>query len=222
MKAIRLHEYGAADTLRYEEVAPPTAGPGQVVVRVHAASYNPIDSKLASGYLHQFRPLTFPWIPGSDFAGIIAAVGKGVASLLPGQAVYGTCSGGGAYAEYVVAEAATPKPATLSFAEAASVPVVALTAWQGLRLGGHLQAGQTVLIHGGAGAVGGYAVQVAHQLGAHVIATAAGADRDFVRSLGADEVLDIPRDALRSGCERRGYGLRPGRRADAAPLLRRA
>lgn len=192
MKAIQLPAYGAADQLRYAEAPTPGAGPGQVLVRVHAASVNPIDSKLAAGYLRQFMPLTFPWVPGNDFAGTIEAVGAGVTALAPGQAVYGLSPSGGAYAEYVVAQAdaVAPKPATLSFAEAASVPVVALTAWQSLTRGGPLHAGQTVLIHGGAGAVGAYAVQFAHQLGARVIATAAAPDLDFVRALGADEVLD--------------------------------
>ena len=192
MKAIQLPSYGAADQLRYVEVPTPQVGPGQVLVRVRAASVNPVDSKLAAGYLRQFMPLTFPWIPGNDFAGTIEAVGAGVTSLAPGTEVYGLSPTGGAYAEYVVAqaEAVAPKPATLSFAEAAAVPVVALTAWQGLTQGGHLQAGQTVFIHGGAGAVGAYAVQFAQQLGARVIATAAAPDLDFVRSLGADEVLD--------------------------------
>lgn len=192
MKAIQLHSYGAADQLRYEEIPTPQAGPGQVLVRVRAASVNPMDSKSASGALRQQFPLTFPWTPGNDFAGAVAAVGAGVTTVKPGQDVYGTSSGGGAYAEYVVAQAdaVAPKPATLSFAEAAAVPVVALTAWQGLMQGGQLKAGQTVLIHGGAGAVGAYAVQFAHQLGAHVLATAAKEDLDFVRSLGADEVID--------------------------------
>lgn len=192
MKALQLHGYGSADDLRYEEVPTPQAGPGQVLVRVRAAAVNPLDAKLASGAMRQFMPLAFPWIPGMDFAGTVEAVGAGVTTLPPGTAVYGTSSAGGAYAEYLVAqaEAVAPKPASRSFAEAASVPVAALTAWQGLMQAGQLQAGQTVLIHGGAGAVGAYAVQFAHQLGARVIATAAGNDLDFVRSLGADEVID--------------------------------
>jgi len=192
MEAIQLPHYGAADQLRYEKIPTPQAGPGQVLVRVHAAAVNPLDSKIASGAMQQLFPLTFPWTPGNDFAGTVEAVGAGVTTVKPGQEVYGTSAAGGAYAEYFVAAAAAvaPKPTTLSFAEAASVPVAALTAWQGLMQSGQLQAGQTVLIHGGAGAVGAYAVQFAHQLGAHVIATAAAEDLDFVRSLGADEVID--------------------------------
>ena len=197
MKAIQLQDYGF-DQLRYADVPTPTAGPGQVLVRVRAASINQIDAGKASGAMRQFFPLTFPWIPGGDFAGTVAAVGAGVTGLAPGTDVYGTGpaggdepSYGGAYAEYIVVPATTlaPKPASLSFAEAAAVPIAALTAWQALQAA-HLRAGQTVLIHGGAGGVGAYAVQLAHQLGVKVIATAAGADLDFVRSLGAGQVID--------------------------------
>ncbi len=192
MKALQLHGYGSGDNLMHEEIPTPQAGPGQVLVRVRAAAVNPLDAKLASGAMRQFMPLAFPWIPGMDFAGTVEAAGAGVTTLPPGTAVYGTNPAGGAYAEYLVAQAdaVALKPASRSFEEAASVPVAALTAWQGLMRAGQLQAGQTVLIHGGAGAVGAYAVQFAHQLGARVIATAAAKDLDFVRSLGADEALD--------------------------------
>ncbi|WP_375419218.1 NADP-dependent oxidoreductase, partial [uncultured Hymenobacter sp.] len=197
MKAIQLHGYGF-DQLRYEDIPTPQAGPGQVVVRVRAASVNQIDAGRASGALRQLLPLTFPWTPGGDFAGTVEAVGAGVTSHLPGAEVYGTGAAGGdepayggAYAEYIVVPATTlaAKPQSLSFLEAGAVPIVALTAWQGLQAA-HLQAGQTVLIHGGAGAVGAFAVQFAHQQGAKVIATAAAEDLDFVRALGANEVID--------------------------------
>jgi len=201
MKAIQLHEYGF-DQLRYEDVPTPQAGPGQVLVRIHAASVNQIDAGKASGAVRQLFPLTFPWIPGGDFAGTVETVGAGVDGALgfaPGTAVYGTCAAGGneptyggAYAEYlaVPAIAIAVKPGNLSFVEAAAAPIAALTAWQGLRAS-HLQAGQTVLIHGGAGAVGAFAVQLAHHLGARVIATAAAPDLDFVRALGAAQVIDF-------------------------------
>ena len=198
MKAIQLHGYGF-DQLRYEEVPTPQVGPGQVLVRVRAASVNQIDAGKASGAVRQFFPLTFPWTPGGDFTGTVEAVGAGVSQVQPGHDVYGTCPAGGdaptyggAYAEYIVVPAATlaAKPAALSFAEAAAVPIAALTAWQGLFRGGQLQAGQTVLIHGAAGGVGAFAVQFAHQHGAKVMATAAAEDLNFVRSLGADEVID--------------------------------
>ena len=198
MKAIQLHAYGL-DQLRYEDVPAPQAGPGQVLVRVRAASINQLDPGKASGAMRQVFPLTFPWTPGGDFAGTVAALGAGVTTVELGTEVYGTVAvggndpaWGGAYAEYIVvpAEVLAKKPATLSFVEAASVPVAALTAWQGLTRGGQLQAGQVVLIHGGAGAVGAYAVQFARQVGAKIIATAAAVDLEFVRSLGASEVID--------------------------------
>ncbi len=191
MKAIRLHAYGL-DQVRYEEVAVPQAEAGQVLVRVRAASINPIDVKKTYGTTKRNFPLQFPWIPGADFAGTVAAVGEGVSSVQPGSDVFGHTSADGSVAEYLVVLAAVValKPAAFSFTEAAAVPVAALTAWQGLTRGGHLQAGQTVLNHGAAGGVGAYAVQFAHQLGARVIATAAPEKLDFVRSLGADEVID--------------------------------
>ncbi len=198
MKAIVLHDYGF-EHLRYEDAPTPQAGLGEVLVRLHAASVNQIDAGKASGAVRQFMPLTFPWIPGGDFAGTVEAVGAGVTTFQPGAEVYGTVAAGGnspawggAYAQYIAVPAATiaVKPASLSFAEAAAVPVAALTAWQAVRQVAQLQASQTVLIHGGAGAVGAFAVQFAHQLGAWIIATAAAEDLDFVRSLGADEVLD--------------------------------
>ena len=197
MKAIQLHDYGF-DQLRYEDIPTPSAGPGQVLVRVRAASVNQLDAGKASGAMRQLFPLNFPWTPGGDFAGTVEAVGAGVTTVRPGTDVYGTCAVGGndpafggAYAEYIVVPATVlaEKPRALSFVEAAAVPIAALTAWQGLRAG-QLRAGQTVLIHGAAGAVGAYAVQFAHQLGAKVIATAAGEDLDFVRSLGAEQVID--------------------------------
>jgi len=198
MKAIQLRDYGF-EHLRYEDAPTPTAGPGEVLVRIAAASVNQIDAGKASGAVRQVFPLTFPWIPGGDFAGTVEAVGAGVTELTPGAEVYGSIQAGGsspawggAYAEYIAVapQGLATKPATLSFAEAAAVPVAALTAWQALTQVAELQAGQTVLIHGGAGAVGAFAVQFAHQLGARVIATAAAEDLDFVRTLGADEVLD--------------------------------
>lgn len=198
MKAIQLHDYGF-DQLRYEDVPTPQAGPGQLLVRIHAASVNQIDAGKASGAVRQMFPLTFPWIPGGDFAGTVEAVGAGVTGFAPGTAVYGTCAAGGsepayggAYAEYlaVPAAAVAMKPDNLSFVEAAAAPIAALTAWQGLRAG-QLRTGQTVLIHGGAGAVGALAVQLARHLGARVIATAAAPDLDFVRALGAAQVIDF-------------------------------
>ncbi|MCD7898348.1 MAG: NADP-dependent oxidoreductase [Bacteroides sp.] len=136
-------------------------------------------------------PLQLPWIPGHDFAGIVEKTGKNVSSFMKGDKVYGNCQGG-SYAEFLAAEPEKTvyMPVHLSYIEAASVPHVAETAWQALYTHGKLQKGQTVLIHGAAGAVGAYAVQFAHLSGANVLATAAANDIQYVKSLGADKVID--------------------------------
>jgi NADPH:quinone reductase-like Zn-dependent oxidoreductase len=192
MKAIRIHEYGGPEQLRYEDAPISEAGSGQVLVRVHAASVNPIDYKLASGAMRAVWPIILPWIPGADFSGVVEAVGLGVTSVKRGDAVYGENQGGGAYAQFIATPSTTiaPKPETLSHVEAASVPSTALTAWQALFDHGQLQRGQTVLIHGAAGGVGSVAVQLAHWKAARVLATASAANADYLRSLGADEVID--------------------------------
>jgi len=160
-------------------------------VKVHAAGVNPVDWKIRAGYLKQFMPLKLPFIPGNDLAGTVEALGPGATGFAPGQAVYGNVMGG-TYAEYVVlpADKLVSKPETLSFEQAAAVPVGALTARYALIDLADVQAGQTVLIHGGAGGVGLFAVQMARAMGAHVIATASAGNLDFVRSLGAETVID--------------------------------
>ena len=182
MKSIRVHTYGGPEQLQYEDVPPPQPAAGQVLVRVHAASVNPFDFKLASGAFAKFVPMTLPYTPGGDFAGVIEATG---------EAVYGNCPFG-AYAQFVAVSSQTiaPKPAKVSHVEAASVPVAAQTAWQGLFDHGQLQRGQTVLIHAAAGGVGTFAVQLAHWKGARVLATASAANTDYLKSLGADQVID--------------------------------
>jgi NADPH:quinone reductase-like Zn-dependent oxidoreductase len=200
MKAIRIHDYGGPEQLRYEDAPDPRAGGGQVIVRVHAASVNPIDYKLASGAMKQFMPLTLPWIPGGDFSGVVETVGAGVTGVKQGDEVYGDTPGGGSYAEYSAASAGAvaPKPAKLSHTEAASVPLAGQTAWQGLFDHGQLRPGQTVLVHAAAGGVGTFAVQLAHWKGARVLATASADHADYVRSLGADEVIDYRRTPFES------------------------
>jgi NADPH:quinone reductase-like Zn-dependent oxidoreductase len=190
MQVIRFHEYGPADVLRLEEAPRPEPGEGEVLVRVKAAGVNPIDWKYRAGYLQQFMPLELPHIPGFDLAGTVEALGAGVTELAPGDDVFGR--GAATYAEYALAPATTlaRKPANVSFDQASTLPVGGVTAWAGLFEAAGLEAGQRVLVHGGAGGVGSYVVQLAHWKGAHVIATASAANADFVRSLGADEVLD--------------------------------
>lgn len=190
MRAVRFHEYGPPTALVVDEVERPQAGKGQVLVRVHAAGVNPVDWKFRKGLLKDYMPLDLPHTGGLDLSGVVEEVGPEVAGFQKGQAVFGR--GTGAYAEYALVDAATLalKPDVLSFEEAATIPVGAATAWAALFEGANIQAGQRVLIQGAAGGVGLWAVQLAHWKGAHVIATTSTDNVDFVRSLGADEVID--------------------------------
>jgi NADPH:quinone reductase-like Zn-dependent oxidoreductase len=189
MQAIQAADYGGPEVLKIGEAPRPEPKPNEVLIRVKAAGVNPADWKYRSGIYKQFVPLTFPWTPGLDGAGVIEGVGSEVTTLKPGQAVYGIIDKPSA--QYAVAPEGnlTLKPSTLSYDEAATVPVGALTAWGAIEAI-KLEAGQKVLIHGGAGGVGLFAVQLAHWKGAHVIATTSTANVDFVHSLGADEVID--------------------------------
>jgi NADPH:quinone reductase-like Zn-dependent oxidoreductase len=189
--AIRIHDYGDANQLKLEQIPQPEPQEGEVLVRVYAAGVNPVDWKIRAGWMKSFRPSTFPYVPGADLAGVVEKVGSGVTSFQPGQQVFGRSSQG-SYTEYGIAPANTLalKPKSLSFDEAATIPVGATTAWQGLFDHGNLQSGQRVLILGGAGGVGLFAVQFAHWKGAHVISTASTRNVDFVRSLGAETVID--------------------------------
>ncbi len=188
IKAIQVHSHGGAEQLKFEEVAQPEPQEGQVLVRVHAAGVNPADWKVREG---MFGQMTFPYVPGADLAGVVEKVGPIVTTFQPGQEVFGR-SVGGSYTEYALAPASALalKPEKLSFDEAATIPVGATTAWQALFDHGKLQPGQRVLILGGAGGVGLFAVQFARWKGAQVISTASTSNVDFVRSLGAETVID--------------------------------
>lgn len=190
MKAIVLTHYGASPA--WQEVPAPQPAAGEVLVAVQAAAVNHVDYEKASGAMKQVFPLTFPWTPGYDFAGVIAAVGAGVDGFAVGDEVYGTSTRDGAYADFIRIPSGqiALKPRSLSFVEAASVPVSAETAWQVLFAHAKVSAGQTVLIHGGAGAVGTYAVQLAHQAGARVLVTASAGAKKGLTKLGADVVID--------------------------------
>jgi NADPH:quinone reductase-like Zn-dependent oxidoreductase len=194
IKAIQVHDYGEVDQLKLETIPQPLPREGEMLVRLHAAGVNPVDWKIRSSWMKSFRPMTFPYVPGADLAGVVAEVGSGVTAWRPGQEVFGRGSQG-TYAQYALAPAHTlaPKPALLSFEEAATLPVGATTAWQALFDHGNLQSGQRVLIVGGAGGVGLYAVQFARWKGAHVIATTSSSNVDFVSSLGAETVIDYTR-----------------------------
>ncbi|MBQ0822610.1 NADP-dependent oxidoreductase [Microvirga sp. HBU67558] len=193
MMAWRVHEFGSPEAMQFEQVPVPSPGPGEVLVKVHAAGVGPWDGWIRSG--NSALPQPLPLTLGSDLSGVIQAIGPDVSGLSVGDEVYGVTNQRfiGAYAEYAVASAAmiARKPASIDDLEAASVPVIAVTAWQGLFDQAQLKAGQTVLIHGAAGNVGAYAVQFAHRAGLRTIATAAADDHAFVRELGADMLVDF-------------------------------
>lgn len=193
MMAWRIHEFGPPSVMRLEEIPRPTPGPAEVLVKVEAAGVGPWDGWIRSGKSALPQPL--PLTLGSDLAGVIVEVGSDASRLRVGEHVYGVTNPQfvGAYAEYAVASAAmvSLKPTRLSYIEAASVPVIAVTAWQSLFDEAQLEPGQRVVIHGAAGNVGAYAVQLAHRAGIRTFATALGADVPFLRELGAETVIDF-------------------------------
>lgn len=192
MKAIVLQDYGIPAILHELEIVKPQINETQVLVEMYATSINPGDYILRSGASKNMIPVEFPFILGLDAAGVVKEIGEKVTQVKPGDRVMGLVTASGAYADYVAMEenALAIIPATLSFNEAAALPVIALTAWQSLFQYGKLEAGQRILIHAGAGGVGHIAVQLAKQKGAYVIATARADNHEFVRKLGADEVID--------------------------------
>src|SRR3954467_1995856 len=205
MRAIVRDEYGV-DGLSLEDVAQPELTDDAVLVHVCAASVNPVDWYDVTGTPLIARPMTGLRGPksrfsGRDFAGTVEAVGKDVTDLQPGDDVFGGKGGGGSFAEYICAQdGVARKPASLTFEEAAAVPLAALTALQGLRDHGQLQPGQSVLVNGASGGVGTFAVQIAKVLGAEVTAVCSTRNVERARSLGADEVIDYTRaDFTRSG-----------------------
>ena len=193
MKALRIHEYGGP--LQFDEIEPPTAAKGQVVVRNLATSFNPIDPGRASGVMRQAFPLELPWIPGGDVSGTVESIGEGVTDFKPGDEVFGYSMTGSAYAEFVAIDAASIalRPPTVTVEQGAAVAVVGQTAIQSLELA-KVASGSTVLIQGGAGGVGSLAIQIAHKAGAHVITTAQSRQRDTLLQLGADRVIDHKRE----------------------------
>lgn len=194
MKAIVVHAYGGPEVLKYEDVPRPEPKENQMLVRVIAAAVNPVDAMVFSGkYPEYFHP-KFPLIPGYDIAGVVEKTGAKISKFKTGDPVYAFIglNNGGAYAEYAVAteEEASPKPKSLTYEQAAAVPLVAMTAWQALIDTAKLSAGQTVLIHGGSGGVGSFAIQIAKARGAKVLATASTPNQDLLKQLGADVAID--------------------------------
>src|SRR5438552_2156804 len=192
MKAVVAHEYGAPEVLKFEDVSRPEPKENEALVRVIASGVNPADPLTLSGkYAREFGT-HLPLIPGYDIAGIVEKTGIKVTKLKAGDAIYGYPTFGGGWAEYVTVTEGevAAKPASLSFTEAAAVPMGALTAWQALVDVAQLQPGQTILIHGGSGGVGSFAVQIAKARGARIIATASTANQDLLKQLGADVAID--------------------------------
>ena len=194
MKAVRYHSYGGSDVLVYEDADRPVAGAGQVVVKVAGAAFNPVDAAIRAGFLQQVFPVAFPHVPNFDVAGVITEVGEGVSGWSAGAAVVAflPMTAPGAAAEYVAApaEVLAAAPRTVELADAAALPSAGLTAWQALFEHAEVKAGQSVLINGAGGAVGGYAVQLAKQAGATVTATAGARSIDRIRSYRGDQIVD--------------------------------
>lgn len=195
MKTLRIHDYGKP--LQLEEAPMPAPGPGQVLVENHFTSMNGVDPGRAGGFLRQVFQLEFPWIPGGDVAGRVAAVGKGVTAFKAGDEVFGYTRAGGAYAEFTVVEAASlaHRPATITAEQAAAIALVGQTATQMLELA-KVSKGKTLLIMGAAGGVGSLAVQLARRLGVHVIAAARQSQAAGLKQLGAERVIEYMRQPL--------------------------
>jgi NADPH:quinone reductase-like Zn-dependent oxidoreductase len=205
MKAAFIEQYGGPEVLKYGDLPDPVAAPGMVVIDVVAASVNGADWKVRVG---QYKQSKFPFALGRDFSGVISAVGEGVTDLKVGDEVFGVCEAGqeGAYAEKIAVKAAivAKKPAGLSHVDAAALALTGLTALSAIEDTLKLQPGETILIHGGAGGVAGFAIQLAKHIGARVITTASAKNHDYVRGLGADEIIDYNAEdftAVVTGCD---------------------
>ncbi|HEU5413347.1 MAG TPA: NADP-dependent oxidoreductase [Candidatus Angelobacter sp.] len=194
MKAVRIHQYGDASTLKLEDVPRMSIADHQLLVRIHDAGVNPIDWKIRQGYMKQAMPATFPMTMGQDFAGKVVDIGSAVTQFAVGDRVFGFAQG--AYAEYAAAPASTVAaiPNSMDFATAAALPTAGSTALQVIRDVVTAKTGITILIHGAAGGVGSYASQIAINVGARVIGTATGADIEYLKSLGVEQIVDYKRE----------------------------
>ena len=192
MKAVFIEQHGGPEVLKYGDQPDPAAKPGEVVIDIHAASVNGADWKVRAG--HYPGQLKFPHVLGRDFSGVVSAVGEGVQDLRVGDAVFGVCEAGqeGTYAEKIAMKAAiiAKKPDSISHIDAAALALTGLTAMSAVDETLKLQPGETILIQGGAGGVASFAVQFAKHIGARVITTASAANHDYLRKLGADEIID--------------------------------
>lgn len=190
MKAVRIHEFGGPEVLKYEDIPEPHPGPDEIRVKVIAAGVNPIDWKMRRGLIGE---MPFPLTMGLDVAGIVDTVGEGEVFFQSGEEIFAKVSiGQGGYAEYTVVNStqAARKPESIEFIESAAIPTAGLAAWQSLFDIAGLEKGQSIFVHGAAGGVGTFAVQFARWKGAYVIGTASGGNAQFLKSIGADEVID--------------------------------
>jgi NADPH:quinone reductase-like Zn-dependent oxidoreductase len=245
MKAAYFMQHGGPEVMQYGDVPDPVAGPGQVLIDVHAASVNGADWKVRAGH---YAPITdVPYVPGRDFSGVVSALGAGVVEFAIGDAVFGVCDVGqeAAYAEKIAIRSAivARKPESLTHAECAALALIGLTALCSIEDTLQLKSGETILIQGGAGGVASFAIQLSKHIGASVITTASAANHDYLRSLGADRIIDYNSQDFTqvvSGCDavfdtiggdvaKRSFAvLRPGGRAafiasgNAAPASPRA
>ena len=222
MKAVLVHEYGGPDVLKYEDAPRPEPKADEILIRVAAAGVNPVDAYIRAG---RFKAGNLPFIPGMDVSGVVEKTGVNAAKFKAGDPVYAYLSfrEQGGYAEFAVAleSEASPKPKGISYEQAAAVPLAATTAWQALIEAAKLSSGQTVLIHGGSGGVGHFAIQIAKARGAKVIAIASTANQDLLKQLGADQAIDYTKtkfeevvkdvdvvlEATRSDALKRSYGV---------------
>ena len=211
MKAVVAHEYGAPDVLRLEEVPRPQPTQDEALVRVIASGVNPADPLTLTGKYAKEWGTHLPLIPGYEIAGIVEKAGTNITNLKAGDAVYGYPTFGGGWAEYVTVKQweVAAKPKSLNFAEAAAVPMGALTAWQALVHAAQLHSGQTILIHGGSGGVGSFAIQIAKLRGARVIATASTANQELLKRLGADVAIDYTKQKFEEIAKDVDYVLDP-------------
>ena len=204
MTAVRMQSFGGPEVLKVEQIPVPAPGEGEVLVRVHAAGVNPVDWKVREGMLKGYSPQP-PATPGYDVAGVVEAIGTGVEGVKTGDEVFAYLSiqRGGGYAQFAIVKAgeAAIEPKALDFNHAAATPLAALTAWQALIDTAKIQAGQTVLVHGGSGGVGHFAVQIAKAKGAKVIATASGANQEFLKALGADQIINYRTQKFEELCK---------------------
>ncbi|WP_292038846.1 NADP-dependent oxidoreductase [Massilia sp. UBA6681] len=205
MKAVRIHQYGGREVLSLDEIPVPDIAPDEVLVRVVAASINPVDWKVRAGYLAQMMPHQMPLTLGWDVSGVVAAVGSQVTQWQVGDAVYSRpdLARNGTYAEFVAIRAGecARKPRTISHVEAASLPLAGITAWEAMMDTARVRAGQRVLVHAGSGGVGSLAIQLVKAAGATVVATASGRNRALVESLGVDQFVDYTTTTLLEAVE---------------------